>query len=198
MVLTMLTVFALVSTTGHLLQQKTLAAGMDRAHALQTAERALAWGQKLLQFPPVEPCTLDCGANNLVWSHDAMPAAIEEMDDIWWQQYALEFGTDPRLLLANPGWSQATRPPRIVIEQLHRQDHEADDGTAQEVRYYGIYANGYAVSHDNHAILASTVAVPFTPETLPGDAGQLPISCAEAETVQPELHCGRLGWRELL
>jgi Tfp pilus assembly protein PilX len=40
MVLTMLTVFALVSTTGHLLQQKTLAAGMDRAHALQTAERA--------------------------------------------------------------------------------------------------------------------------------------------------------------
>ena len=206
MILTVLTMLGLVSSSGHLLQQKALAAGIDREHAFHAAERSLIWGYSLLQFNLVEPCTANCNTSSLVWQRQLMPVAIEDMDNSWWQQFAVEYGHDPLHRSADLAWPDATTPPRIVITEVHRQSFTAGSGAEYDLRYFHIYANGYSVHEDNHVIVASTVAIPYAvdaPGYPVGEHPALPCTLAELQNSEnsgyfdPDFQCGRLAWREL-
>lgn len=205
-ILTLLTVLGLVSTSGHLLQQKALAAGIDREHALHAAERALEWGESLLQYTPAASCTSNCDASSRTWQQQAMPVAMENMDAGWWRQHAMEFGTDPMGQAAVLSWPDASTPPRVVIEEMHKQGYVGISGNEYELRYYRVYANGYSISEDNHVIIASTIAVPYSQDSDADQIGDFTVvACPEAELrnpednvyIDPDMRCGRLGWREL-
>ena len=206
-ILTLLTVLGLVSTSGHLLQQKALVAGMDREHALRAAERALEWGEALLQNTIPVACMDNCTAYTPVWHSQAMPDALENMDASWWQQHGIEFGHDPLQQAASLAWPEATPPPRLIIEELVKQEHPGASGEKFELRYYRVYANGYSVNEDNHVIVASTISVPYMLESPGQDSAQsIAVPCSQAElgdagntdNDQANIRCGRLGWREIL
>ena len=192
-ILTVLTVLGLVSTSGHLLQQKALAAGIEREQALNAAERALEWGESLLDYSSGPACQTGCSSVSRTWDSQALPSAIESMDDAWWQASGMEFGQDPLQQATGQPWLEASQPPRVVIAQLHRQDHTGTAGEAYEYRYYQVFANGYSANENNHVLVSSTVAVPF-----PLNAGN-GESANEAAAACPDtgVRCGRVGWREL-
>ena len=206
-ILTILTVLGLVSTSGHLLQQKALAAGIEREQALHAAENALEWGEALLQTSTGAICTSNCGSANLVWGREQLPAAIEDMEADWWQQHGLTFGQDPAKLLPNQPWNNASEPPRLVITQVHQQKFQVASNNEYELRYFRVFANGYSANENNHVILSSTVAVPFPARAEQQvSADSLALDCRDAELrnaadteyIHPDFRCGRLGWREIL
>ncbi len=171
---------------------------MDRERAFHATERALEWGQSLLQFSTVAACSSACTASSLVWHQQALPVAIEDVGAGWWQQYAIEYGHDPLLQGDTLVWPDATTPPQVIIEELQQEDLLAANGELYDLRYYRVYANGYGAIENSHVILASTVAVPYALGNSDiEDSEPAAVPCSEAESVHPDIHCGRLGWREI-
>jgi len=191
-ILTVLTVLGLVSTSGHLLQQKALAAGVEHEQALNAAERGLEWGESLLRYASGPACISDCSSQSRTWESQGLPPAIESMGNEWWQQNGMEFGHDPQNHVASLPWPGPSQPPRLIIEQLHNQSITTATSEDYELRYFRVFANGYSANEDNHVIVSSTIGVPFL---LNNDTDESAVHAADCPDAA--VRCGRLGWREL-
>lgn len=177
--LTVLSALALAALSTQTLESRMASNLADYERARQSAETAVAAGERWLDAQPAKPaaatgCTLSgrCSSANPVW--DASKLAV--VSDWWrfdWPRNAQAYAG---LSASTVRMTRVAAPPRFLIEQL------GDSTGTPILSLYRITGYGTGSSADMVAIVQSTYARAY---------------CCAAERPRRDRRVGRIGWREL-
>jgi Tfp pilus assembly protein PilX len=200
-----ISLLALFSTSGMLLQNQMASNLAQGAIALENSEIAVtyarAWLQSRANHEREDGCLSDCLLPTAIRQADEIPAHVEYESAAWWRSNALAAGIHP--VTGESDNSLATtgaEPPRWLLQELHYSETEGahDDGT-QGIAYYRILGRGTGAHPSSVAVIESIIARPwggdytlglYPPQSPDDFCRQFPSEPS------PSIDCGRLAWRQ--
>ena len=201
-----ISLLALVSTSGMLLQNQMASNQTQGAIALENSEiamsYALAWLQNRANHEREEACISDCLLPVAIWQPGEIPSQAEYESAAWWRMNAWEAGFHP--VTGEPDYSIATtgaEPPRWLLEELHYSVAEGsfEDGT-EGIGYYRILGRGTGSHPSSVAVTESIIARPwggdYSLSVYPPESEGSDFCQQFATDSSPPLDCGRLAWRQ--
>jgi type IV pilus assembly protein PilX len=159
LLLLILTVLGLAVMRMTRMQERMAGNTRDLNLALQGAESALRDGEaRILAFParPLDVGVLPCGLTaSEVCQSNTLPVGIAELDDTWWNTYALEFGAAGKQI------TELSADPRYTVEWVGTS-RLAGLGIGQEppeVQFvYQVTGRSTGASGSANTVLQSTFA----------------------------------------
>ena len=209
--LTAISLLALVATSSMILQQRMAGNFSDSQSARQAAAWAVAQGEAYLfgvgQDQRAGGCTARCflpPANGVIRQPEDLPPFPEQQDLGWWTSWARSAVEVTGVTSTNETpvghWSFGAEAPRYLISETHFRlageiapptEAPAIDGIA----YYKILGIGFGRNASLQAVDEAIVARPW----LGGNAsGSEPESGQDyCAAYRAWYHCGRMSWRQL-
>jgi Tfp pilus assembly protein PilX len=202
LLLAALTLLAVMSANGMVLQRRMAANFEDRALALENADLAAAAARAWLDSRADVEREAGCQAGCL------LPAAIHGVGELppnpefesadWWRSTAVLTGTHPEsgdsLGTAHYGGS----PSYWIVEEIHFEPFAdpIEDPAVAGIGYYRLFGRGSGNHPGSVAVTESIVARPWQGEYQPADFPTPASSGAFCRQFDPNVPCGTLAWRQ--
>jgi Tfp pilus assembly protein PilX len=196
-----LSLLALSSTSGMILQRHMASNFQENAVALEAAmladAEARAW---LLSRPDIQrqaDCLADCFLPPGFRQADDVPARPEFQSAEWWRNHGIEAGLNPETGENRLSQPVGAEPARWILAEIHAEStgDAGSETTARNLAYYRIFSRGAGLHPGSVAVTESVAARPwggsFEPGPLPPLNGPNPF-CRQF------LHrydCGMQSWR---
>ena len=202
LLLAALTLLGLAAAWDHALQQRMTNNLLERAHAEQSANTALEWGESWLlglqgEIRPTA-CSDNCTATDVIRAAGTYGPTPRYQDLNWWKSNAFSAGTDPAtgiimdVYLANNNSSSF-----YFIEEFHGDIINSPETSVNETVHYKLLARGSSGPSSNYAITESFIARPWGDAALTNSFPPTDNStsfCYLNTVITP---CGRQAWRQL-
>jgi Tfp pilus assembly protein PilX len=202
LLLAALSLLAVMTTNGMLLQQRMAANFGDRGLALGNADRAVAaaraWLDSRADVERQASCVSGCWLPVAIHSAGELPVNPEFESAAWWRANSVTAGSHPETGEALSAAVPAGDASRWIIEEIHfAPPAEVVSGPAVGgIGFYRIVGRGTGSDPANVAVTESVVARPwqgdYEPAVYPPSAPPLEF-CRQFD---PMLPCGTLAWRQ--
>jgi hypothetical protein len=207
LLLAALSLLAVMTANGMLLQRRMAANFADRGLALGNADRAAAaaraWLDSRADVERQAGCVSGCWLPVAIHAAGALPVNPEFESAAWWRVNGVPAGSHPE---TGEALSEAVPPgdaSRWLIEEIHfAPPAEIVSGpvvggpTVGGIGYYRIFGRGAGTAPASVAVTESVVARPwqgdYEPAAYPPSAPPLEF-CRQFD---PQLPCGTLAWRQ--
>ncbi|RPH96334.1 MAG: pilus assembly protein [Lysobacterales bacterium] len=202
LLLAALSLLAVMSANGMVLQRRMAANFEDRALALENADLAAAaaraWLDSRADVEREAGCQAGCLLPPSIHAVDELPPDPEFESADWWRSAAVPTGTHPE---SGEPFGTAPLPAGAsywLIEELHFAPFaEATLGLATAgIGYYRLYGRGSGKQAGSVAVTESIVARPWQGEYRPADFPTPASATAFCRQFDPQLPCGTLAWRQ--
>jgi Tfp pilus assembly protein PilX len=199
-----ISLLALTSTSGMLLQRHMSANFLEKSialgHATRASSAAQAWLNSRTSSEREAQCTQACLLPTAILNAGELPDHPEWQGRAWWGERATAVGSHPGTGEPLDSAAALNNPPRWIMEEVHYEPW-LDNGSEERITgigYYRIFAWGSGENRGSVAVTESIVARPWTgdetiaPAPYPPD-GQTANFCRQFDTAVP---CGILAWRQ--
>ncbi len=205
--LAVLSLFALVATSGMILQRHMASNYQENKRALENSaiasSFATAWLFSRANHEREKACISDCVLPVAIHQASEIPADAEHLGLSWWQSNGVAVGINPESGEStgdNP--ASGADPPLWILQELHFKaaENSDDENSFEGVGYYRILSRGTGTRAGKIAVTESIVAKPwggdyqldvFPPGPEGGDF------CLQfAGQIEEDHDCGRLAWRQ--
>ena len=206
LMLAALTLLGLAAASDHALQDRMSNNLVEAAHAGQSANSALKWGEQWLlgrtgSERPVA-CFDGCTQSDIIRAQGGHGPAPEHQDLNWWQLNAYATGKDP---LSGAILDAATAGQNAyaywLIEEIHLSSDTQIDDTIVETAYYRILARSPgrdpATGSSRFAVTQSIIARPWGDAAWTSAFPQTSLANSFCQGDKTPTPCGRLAWRQL-
>ncbi len=197
-----ISLLALVTASGTVLQRNMAGNFEDKALALQNASIATGFAAAWLISRPIisreagcqTNCVLPAGIHNL----GSLTARPEFESSAWWEANAIKAGVNPLTSEVIATSDSGFEPARWVIEEIHYQPtgETRGENAAEGVAYYRILTRGSGRTHRTVAVTEAIYARPwegdFEAGTYPPDGPPHDFCLQFAR----KYDCGKLSWRQ--
>lgn len=202
LLLTVLSMIALISVSGMILQRQMAGNLHENARALESATYAdtfaAAWLNSRADHEREAACRSGCVLPAGILNGGSLPAQPEFESLAWWREHAVTAGYDPAGG-EQVGTLPADEPPALwLAEEIHYQStgDPAGQDSAEAIAYYRILGRGSAKKTSSIAVTEAIVARPWG-----GDyqAGEFPAPDGVdrfCEQFPERYDCGLLAWRQ--
>lgn len=202
LLLAALSLLAVMTTNGMLLQRRMAANFGDRGLALGNADRAVAaaraWLDSRADVERQAACVSGCWLPVAIHAAGALPANPEFEGAAWWRANSVPAGSHPEtgeaLVAAVPPGDAS----RWIIEEIHFAPfEEAVVGPVTDaVGYYRIFGRGTGTNPASVAVAESVVARPWQGDYVPAAYPPAAPPLEFCRQFDPQLPCGTLAWRQ--
>jgi hypothetical protein len=197
-----ISLLALVTASGTVLQRNMAGNFEDKALALQNASIATGFAAAWLISRPIisreagcqTGCVLPAGIHN----PGGLPARPEFESSAWWEANAFEAGFNPVTSEFITTSDSGFEPARWIIEEIHYQEtgETRGENVAEGVAYYRILTRGSGRTSRTVAVTEAIYARPWEGDF---EAGAYPPDgpphgfCRQFDR---KYDCGKLSWRQ--
>ncbi|MGK2927254.1 MAG: pilus assembly PilX family protein [Lysobacterales bacterium] len=202
LLLAALSLLAVMTANGMLLQQRMAANFGDRGLALGNADRAVAaaraWLDSRADVERQASCVSGCWLPVAIHAAGTLPVNPEFESAAWWRANSVPAGSHPETGEALSAAVPAGDASRWIIEEIHfAPPAEVVSGPpVGGIGFYRIVGRGTGTDPGNVAVTESVVARPwqgdYEPAVYPPSAPPLEF-CRQFD---PLLPCGTLAWRQ--
>ena len=197
-----ISVLALASARGMVLQHRMAGNAAENLEALHNATlasaAARAWLESRADIEREAGCLVDCVLPFGIRGPGELPARPELESAAWWRDSAYLAGVNPETGDDLGYRSGGAEPARWIIEEIAYLplEAEAPDAAVDGAGYYRVLARGTGKRHSSVAVSESIVARPwdgdYEPAPYPPDDPSEPFCRQFDEPVA----CGMLAWRQ--
>jgi Tfp pilus assembly protein PilX len=197
-----LSLLAMMTANGMLLQRRMAANFGDRGLALGNADRAVAaaraWLDSRADVERQWGCLSDCWLPVAIHAAGKLPVNPEFESAAWWRANGVPAGSHPETGEALDAAAPPGDASRWLIEEIHfAPPAESVSGpVVGGIGYYRIFGRGAGTDPASVAVAESVVARPwegdYEPAAYPPSAPPLEF-CRQFD---PQLPCGTLAWRQ--
>jgi Tfp pilus assembly protein PilX len=208
LLLAAVSLLAVLTASGTLLQRNMTANFQENSLALENASFAAAYAQAWLFSRPAnareEGCTIQCILPTGIRNTGALPLQPQFESAAWWQSQGFIAGYNPESVEAATASNDANTSSFWLIEEVHFEKTPDGEPASQEqdtakfggIGYYRVFGRGQGRTPNSVAVVESIVARPwngdFTVALFP-PRGPVHSFCRQFE----ERHdCGVLSWRQ--
>jgi type IV pilus assembly protein PilX len=152
-----MTILSVTSMTNSTLEEKMSANLRDREIALQAAEAALRYGERLA--PTIAKGDFNCGCNSGHCNFDIENPGTCDLTVEYWTDAGLDVWNDTdKHISYNVTFSEVSTQPKLIIEYMGRQMQDLDAGVWQtgDPPVFRITAMGYGQTSTTRVMLQST------------------------------------------
>ena len=197
-----ISLLALVTASGTVLQRNMAGNFEDKALALQNASIATGFAAAWLNSRPIISREAGCLSNCILPAgiHNAgeLPARPEFESSAWWEAHAIEAGFNPLTTESIATSDSGFEPARWVIEEIHYQPtgETRGENAAEGVAYYRVLGRGSGRTNRTVAVTEAIYARPWEGDF---EAGAYPQDgppndyCLQFDR---KYDCGKLSWRQ--
>jgi Tfp pilus assembly protein PilX len=202
LLLAALSLLAVMSANGMLLQRRMAASFGDRGLALGNADRAVAaaraWLDSRADVERQADCVSGCWLPVAIHAASELPANPEFESAAWWRANSVPAGSHPETGEALSAAAPPGDASRWIIEEIHfAPPAEVVSGpTVGGIGYYRIIGRGTGTDPASVAVAESVVARPWQGDY---ESAAYPPSAPPLEFCRqfdPQLPCGTLAWRQ--
>lgn len=197
-----LSLLALVSTSGMMLQRRMAANFEQRSAALEKATMAQSWARAWLYSRADHERESDCETACIlpagILNSGELPRLPEFESESWWRGNTFAAGLNPEtgqlLVDVYPGED----PPRWVVEEVHYQatGDAAGKSTAEGLGWYRILSRASGTHPGSIAVTEVIVARPWGGDFLPVDFPAVKPSAEFCRQFEDRYDCGIQAWRQ--
>lgn len=202
LLLAALSLLAVMTANGMLLQRRMAANFGDRGLALGNADRAVAearaWLDSRADIERQAGCVSGCVLPVAIHAGGELPANPEFESAAWWRANGVPAGTNPETGEAVGPAAPAVDASRWIIEEAHFEafNQPVSGPAVGGVGFYRIFGRGAGADPASVAVVESVVARPwqggYEPAAYPPTAPPLEF-CRQFD---PQVPCGILAWRQ--
>lgn len=151
-----MTILSVTSMTTSTLEEKMSANLRDREIALQAAEAALRYGERLA--PTIAKGDFNCACTNGYCNFDIENPVCDMTEDYWYHSTMDVWNDNTKHKVYNVTFAQVSSQPKIIIEYMGRQMQDLDAGVWKtgDPPVFRITAMGYGQSATTRVMLQST------------------------------------------
>lgn len=197
-----LSLLALTTATGTILQRNMATNFQENSLALQNASIATNYAKAWLNSRPVNEresgCEIDCVLPVGIRNPGELPARPEFESAAWWRGNAMAAGYNPETTETAATPDSGVEPAHWIIEEINYETSGDSYGEnmAEGVAYYRIFGRGTGSNTRSVAVIEAIVARPwegdFRSGLYPPD-GRFGAFCQQFEN---RYDCGSLSWRQ--
>lgn len=202
LLLAALSLLAVMTANGMLLQRRMAANFGDRGLALGNADRAVAaaraWLDSRADVERQAGCISGCVLPVAIHAAGELPADPEFESAAWWRANGVPAGTHPETGEAVGPAAPDGDASRWIIEEVHFEafNQTVSGPAVGAVGFYRIFGRGAGTNTGSVAVAESVVARPwqgdYEPAAYPPAAPPLEF-CRQFD---PQVPCGTLAWRQ--
>lgn len=202
LLLAALSLLAVMTANGGLMQQRMAANFGDRGLALENADRAAAaargWLDSRADVEREAGCVDACLLPVAIHAAGELPAYPEFESAGWWRNNAVPSGRHPESGEALGGSAPAGTAAHWIMEEIHFETfaETVTGATLGAIGYYRILGRGAGVNPASVAVTETIVARPweggYEPVAYPPSAPPRDF-CRQFD---PQVPCGVLAWRQ--
>ena len=197
-----ISLLALVTASGTVLQRNMAGNFEDKALALQNASIATGFAAAWLNSRPIisreAGCLINCILPVGIHNPGSLPARPEFESSAWWAAHTIEAGLNPLTAEVIATSDSGFEPARWVIEELHYQPtgETRGENAAEGVAYYRILGRGTGRTNRTVAVTEAIYARPWEGDF---EAGPYPPDGPPHDFCLQfgrKYDCGKLSWRQ--